>query len=69
MSFLRSSIIIMRCDSRSESFFSGVLGYPKLAVVRELGSVDAKQTWLLFLMFLCLHLAFWLSLVLAGLVL
>ena len=42
MSFLKSSIIIMRCDFKSESCFSGVLGYPGLAVVGELGSDDAK---------------------------
>ena len=42
MSFLKSSIIIMRSDFRSESYFSGVLGYPGLAMVRELGSDDAK---------------------------
>jgi hypothetical protein len=32
----------MRCDFKSESCFSGVLGYPGLAVVEELGSDDAK---------------------------
>jgi hypothetical protein len=32
----------MRCDFKSESCFSGVLGYPGLAVVGELGSDDAK---------------------------
>jgi hypothetical protein len=42
MSFLKSSIIIMRCDFTSESLFSGVLGYPGYAVVGELGSDDAK---------------------------
>ena len=42
MSFLKSSIIIMRYDFKSESCFSGVLGYPGLAVVGELGSDDAK---------------------------
>jgi hypothetical protein len=42
MFFLKSSIIIMRCDFKSESCFSGVLGYPGLAVVEELGSDDAK---------------------------
>jgi hypothetical protein len=36
MSFLKSSII-MRSDFRSESCFSGVLGYPGLAMVGEIG--------------------------------
>jgi hypothetical protein len=35
-------IIIMRCDFKSESCFSGVLGDPGLIVVGELGSNDAK---------------------------
>lgn len=42
MSFLKSSINIMRSDFISTSCFSGVLGYPGLAVVGELGSDDAK---------------------------
>jgi hypothetical protein len=42
MSFLKSYIIIMRCDFKSESCFSSVLGYSGLAVVGELGSDDAK---------------------------
>ena len=41
--------------------------YRGLAVVRELGSDDAKVYWLLLLMFLCLPLTTWLYLVLAGL--
>ena len=36
------SISILRCDFKSESCFSSVLGYPGLAVVGELGSDDAK---------------------------
>jgi hypothetical protein len=36
MSFLNSSIIIMRYDFKSESCFSGVLGYLGLAIVGEL---------------------------------
>jgi hypothetical protein len=40
--FLKSSIIIMRSDFRSESCFSGVMVYPRLAMVGELGSNDAK---------------------------
>ena len=64
MSFLQSSIIIMRCGFKSESCFSGVLGYPGLAVLGELGSDEAKQTWFVSFMFLPLSLAIWLSLVL-----
>lgn len=44
-----------------------MLGYPKVAGVGELGSGDAKQTWFLLLISLCLPLAFLLSLVLADL--
>jgi hypothetical protein len=40
--FLKSSISIMRCDFKTKTCFSGVLGYPGLAVVGELGSDDAK---------------------------
>jgi hypothetical protein len=42
MSCLKSSIIIMRTDFRSEFCFSGVMVYPGLAMVGELGSDDAK---------------------------
>ena len=42
MSFLKSSIIIMRSDFKSESWFSGVRVYPGLAMVGELGSGNAK---------------------------
>jgi hypothetical protein len=42
MSFLKSSIINIRYDFKSESFFSGVLRYPGLPVVGELGFYDAK---------------------------
>ena len=42
MSFLNSSVIIMRSDFRSESCFSNVMLYPGLAMVGELGSDDAK---------------------------
>jgi hypothetical protein len=38
---LKSSVIIMRCNFKSESCFYGVLGYPGLAVVGELGSDNA----------------------------
>ena len=67
MSFLKSCVIIMRCDFKSESCFSGVLWYLGLTVVGELGSDDAKEPWFLVLMFLLLPLTSWLSLVLAGL--
>jgi hypothetical protein len=40
--FLKSSIIIISCDFKSESCFSDVLGYPGLTMVGELGSDDAK---------------------------
>ena len=39
--FLKTSIIIMRCDFESESFFSNVLGYSRLALVAKLVSDDA----------------------------
>jgi hypothetical protein len=57
----------MRCDFKSESCFSSVLGFPGFAVVRELGSDDAKWPWFLLLMSLHLPLDIWLSLVLPGL--
>jgi hypothetical protein len=56
MSFLKSSIIIIRCDFKSETRFSGVLAYPGLTVVREPGSNYAKSHWFLLLMFLPLPL-------------
>ena len=40
MSFSKSSMTIMECDFKSESCFSGVLGYPGFTVVG--GSVDTK---------------------------
>ena len=42
ISFLKSSIIIMRCNVKSKSCFSSVLGYQGLAVVGKLGSRNAK---------------------------
>jgi hypothetical protein len=42
MSFLKYSTSIMRYDFKSESCFSDLLGYPRLAVVGVLGSDDAK---------------------------
>ena len=38
MSLLKSIIIIMRCDFKLESCFPGVMGYPGLAMVGNLGS-------------------------------
>jgi hypothetical protein len=67
MSFFKSSIIIMRNYFKSESCFSGMMGYPELSVVGELGSDNAKQPWFLMLMFLCFSLTIWLSLVLPAL--
>ena len=57
----------MRCDFKSRSYFSDVLGHPGLAVVEELGSDGAMLPWFLLVMFLCLPFAIWLSLVSAGL--
>ena len=45
ISSLKSSIIFMRWDSRSESCSSDVLGHPGLAVVGELGSDGARLHW------------------------
>jgi len=42
MSFQTSSNIIIRSDFKSESCFSGVMGYQGLTLVGELGSDDAK---------------------------
>ena len=42
MFFLKSSITVMRSDFRSESCFSGVMVYPALAMLGELGSDNAK---------------------------
>ena len=49
------------------SCFSGVLGYPGLAVVEELGSDGAMLPWFLLVMFLHLPFSIHLSLVLVGL--
>jgi hypothetical protein len=67
LSFLKSSIIIMRSDFRTESGFSHVLGYPWHAVLEKLDSDDTKYPWFRLLMFLPLPLAIWLSLMAAGL--
>ena len=68
MSSLRSFITFTRWDFRSDSWFSGVLGYPGLAVVGHLGYDDSNWHWFLLLMFLCLPLDIWLSLMLTDLV-
>jgi hypothetical protein len=62
MSFLMSCIIFMSYESRSESCFIRVLGYPGHTVVKELCSDVAKLYWFLLLMFLHLTLAIWLHL-------
>ena len=48
MSFLKSSIVIMRLNFKSESYFSSVLGYAGLSVVWELDF--ARWPWFLLLM-------------------
>ena len=66
ISSLKASIIFMRWDFRSESScLSGVLDYPGLAVVAELGSDGAKLHWHRFLD-LCLPFTIWLFLMLTG---
>ena len=67
MSFMCSSNSIMTSDFKSKSCFSGVLGYPGLAIVGELGSDAAIMPWFLLVMFLPLPLAIWFSLVLLSL--
>jgi hypothetical protein len=63
MSFLKFSIIITRYEFKSKSCFSGVLGYPGLAMLRELGYDDSKKSWFLLVRFLCLPLTIWLPLI------
>jgi hypothetical protein len=45
------STSIMRYDFKSEFCFSGVLGYPGLAEVGELGSDDGEWSWFLLVRF------------------
>ena len=45
----------MRYDFKSESCFSGVLGYPGLVVVGVLGSDDAQGSWFLLVKFFAFH--------------
>jgi hypothetical protein len=54
MSFQKSPIIIMRCDFKSESYFSDMLGYLGLDVVGKLVSDDARYP--------CVYLAYVLAL-------
>ena len=63
MSFLNSSISIMKCDFKSKSCFSVVLGYPALALMGELVSFLFYFVFFLFFSiffltgFLCIILA------------
>ena len=66
MSFSKSSIGIIICYFKSKPCFSSVLGYPRLAVVGELGLDDAMSPWFLLVTFLHLPFTMWLSLVLVG---
>ena len=66
MSFLKSSISIMRCDFIFRSYFSGVLRNLGFAVVVELGSDDVMFLCFLLAMSLYLPFTIWLSLFLAG---
>jgi hypothetical protein len=42
MSFIKSPIFILKSDFSSASCFYGVMVYPELAMVRDLGSDDSK---------------------------
>ena len=42
MFYLKSSLITINCGLKSKSFLSGMLGYPGLAVLGEVGSYYAK---------------------------
>jgi hypothetical protein len=46
-------------DFKSESSFSGVLGYSGLAEVGVLGSDDGEWYWFLLVRFLCLPFSIW----------
>jgi hypothetical protein len=59
MSFLKSSVSIMRYDSKYKSYLSSVFGYPVRSEVGLLGSNDAKLSWFLLLTFLHLTCAIW----------
>ena len=67
MSFLKSSISIMKYDFKSTSCFYGVLRNPGLAMenpVLQLGSDGAKYSWFLLVTFSHLPFTIFLSLVL-----
>jgi hypothetical protein len=49
----------MRYGFKSESCFSGVLGYPGLAEMGVLGSDDSQWFWFLLVSFLPLPFAIW----------
>ena len=49
----------MRYDFKSESCFSGVLGYPGLDEVGVLGSDDGEWSWFLLVRFLRLPFTIW----------
>jgi hypothetical protein len=53
----------MRHDLKPVSCFSGVLGYPGLALVGVLGSDVAQCSWFLLVIFLHLSFTIWKSLV------
>jgi hypothetical protein len=54
-----SSTIIMRYAFKSESSFSGVLGYPGLAEVRMLVFDDGEWSWFLLVRLFHLPFAIW----------
>jgi hypothetical protein len=54
-----SSTSSMRYDFKSESCFSGVLGYPGLVEVGVLGSYDGEWSWFLLVRFICLPFTIW----------
>jgi hypothetical protein len=49
----------MKYDFKSESCFLGVLRYPGLTVVGELGCDDPEWSWFLLLRFLHLPFTIW----------
>jgi hypothetical protein len=62
--FFKGLYLFVRLNFRLGSSFSGVLWYPELAVVGELGSANATLYWILLLSFLLLPLTIWLFLIL-----
>jgi hypothetical protein len=59
MPFFKSPTRIIRHQFKSESYFTGVLGYPGLTVVGVLGSDDVEWFWFLLVRFFCLLFAIW----------